>query len=63
MFEPLKKLMSLSQAIKRILAQLVHDRVIYAGLAVCHAMGCVITDKPQLYGPMAVLYAILALRA
>ena len=37
-------------------------RVIYAGLSVCHGSGCVITEKPELYGPMAVLYALLALR-
>jgi hypothetical protein len=37
-------------------------RVIYAGLAVCHSSGCFLTGKPELYGPMAVLYAILAVK-
>lgn len=37
-------------------------RAIYAGLSACHWSGVWVTDKPQLYGPMAVLYAILALR-
>lgn len=37
-------------------------RAIYAGLSACHGSGCLITEKPELYGPMAVLYAILALR-
>ena len=35
-------------------------RAIYAGLAVIHASGCGLTDKPALYGPLALLYAILA---
>lgn len=37
-------------------------RAIYAGLAVCHSSGCWLTGKPELYGPMAVLYTILALK-
>lgn len=37
-------------------------RAIYAGLCACHGSGCWVTGKPELYGPMAVLYAILALR-
>lgn len=37
-------------------------RSIYAGLSACHAMGCWVTDKPELYGPISALYAILALR-
>lgn len=37
-------------------------RAIYAGLSVCHGSGCVLTEKPELYGPMAALYAILALK-
>jgi len=41
---------------------LLHHRAIYAGLSACHGWGCLLTGKPELYGPMAVLYAILALR-
>jgi hypothetical protein len=37
-------------------------RALYAGLAGCHGAACWLTDKPELYGPMALLYAILALR-
>lgn len=37
-------------------------RVLYAALALCHASGCIVTEKPELYGPMAVLYGILSLR-
>lgn len=37
-------------------------RAIYAGLAVCHGSGCFMTGKPELYGPMAFLYAVLALK-
>ncbi len=44
-------------------AALLGHRAIYTGLAACHASGCVITDKPELYAPMAILYALLALRA
>ena len=37
-------------------------RAIYVGLACCHGSGCILTGKPELYGPMAVLYALLALK-
>jgi hypothetical protein len=60
MFEPRKRLYSLNTAIRGFVRRLFCHRMIYAGLTVCHAFGCAITDKPQLYGPMAVLYAILA---
>jgi len=60
MFEPRRRLNSLKAAITSIVRRLLCHRMIYAGLAVCHAFGCVITGKPELYGSMAVLYAILA---
>lgn len=41
---------------------LVCHRAIYAGLSVCHGAGCMLTGKPELYGPMAILYAILAVK-
>ncbi|SLN41579.1 hypothetical protein PSJ8397_02088 [Pseudooctadecabacter jejudonensis] len=37
-------------------------RALYAGLSACHGTGCWISGKPELYGPIALLYAILALR-
>lgn len=43
-------------------AALVCHRAIYAGLSACHGSGCLITDKPELYGPIALLYAVLAAR-
>lgn len=37
-------------------------RMIYGGLSLCHGTGCLITENAQLYAPMSVLYAVLALR-
>jgi hypothetical protein len=37
-------------------------RALYAGFALCHGSGCFLTGKPELYGPMAVLYAVLAVK-
>lgn len=37
-------------------------RAIYAGMALFHGWGCILADTPELYGPMAILYAILALK-
>jgi hypothetical protein len=37
----------------------VFHRMIYAGLSVCHGLACVLTDKPEVYGPMALLYLML----
>lgn len=34
---------------------------VYTGLTACHICAAFITDKPILYGSMAVLYAVLAL--
>ena len=59
MFELLTKLKSWAQNLSAILFQ---HRAIYAGLSACHWAGCWLTDKPELYGPVAALYAILALR-
>ena len=39
----------------------VYHRVIYLSLAICHLSGCFITEKPELYGPMAVLYGLLVI--
>ncbi len=37
-------------------------RLVYTGLSFCHASGCWIAGKPELYAPMAILYAVLAVR-
>ncbi|WP_425091084.1 hypothetical protein [Tropicimonas sp. S265A] len=47
---------------KAFLSAVFSHRVLYASLAFCHASGCVVTEKPELYGPMAVLYGILSVR-
>lgn len=59
MFELLTKLKTLALM---LCATLFCHRAIYAGLSCCHGAGCWLTDKPELYGPMAALYAILAFR-
>lgn len=59
MFEPLKNVETWAQL---VCAKLFCHRAIYAGLSGCHGAACWLTKKPELYGPMAVLYAILALR-
>jgi hypothetical protein len=46
----------------RIAKALVCHRAIYTGLAICHSTGCFLTEKPELYGPMAILYAALAVK-
>ena len=62
MFELKERLTTLKTALAHLFAVLTCHRAIYTGLAACHGSGCLITQKPELYGPMAVLYAILALR-
>lgn len=37
-------------------------RALYTGLSICHGLGCILTEKPELYGPMAFFYVILAYR-
>lgn len=48
--------------LKSISAWLLCHRAIYTGLALCHVAGCIQTGEPELYGLMAILYALLALR-
>ena len=48
--------------LKTLVSAVFAHRVLYAALAICHASGCVVTEKPELYGPMAILYGILSLR-
>lgn len=48
--------------LKKIVAVLLCHRALYAFLSFCHANGCMMTDYPELYAPMAVAYAIMALR-
>ncbi|MBT9293289.1 hypothetical protein [Prosthecodimorpha staleyi] len=47
----------------RIAKGLYGHRALYAGLACCHFSGCFLAGKPELYGPMALLYAVLALKS
>lgn len=46
----------------RLAKALCCHRAIYAGLACCHGYGCILTDKPELYGPIAFFYAVLSAR-
>lgn len=62
MFEQNERLTRLTTIIERLLDVLTCHRAIYTGLAACHGSGYFITQKPELYGPMALLYVILALR-
>lgn len=38
------------------------DKSLYGQLAGCHGFAALSTEKPEIYLPMAVLYAVLALR-
>ena len=55
-------LTTLKIGVLKLCALLLCHRAIYAGQSACHVSGCLITEMPELYGPVAVLYAILALR-
>lgn len=35
---------------------------LYGGLTGCHGFAAWVTDKPEVYLPMAALYAVLAIR-
>ena len=50
----------LKKTLKTFVAIALGHRVIYGLLSFAHANGCVMTDYPELYAPMAALYAILA---
>ena len=47
----------------QLIQKLVHafHRMIRAGLAVCHALCCALTDKPGVYLLMAGLYFLMAM--
>ena len=62
MVELKAKVASFKAAIMRAGATLTCHRAVYAGLAACHGSGCVVTQKPELYGPMALLYLVLVFR-
>lgn len=62
MVEFKKKVASFKAAMKRAVPFLTCHRAVYAGLAACHGSGCVVTQKPELYGPMAILYLVLVFR-
>lgn len=56
MFEHLKR-----KAVEAAYKVLSH-RVIYGGLSACHGMAALITDKPEVYWPIAALYSLLVVR-
>ena len=62
MFELMTRLNKVKAAFLWVASLLFCHRMIYLALSLCHGSGCLITEKPELYGPMAALYAILALR-
>jgi hypothetical protein len=45
-----------------VMGTLLSHRALYAGLCACHVWAAVVTLKPGAYGPMAVLYLLLAVR-
>ena len=49
-------------AISGLLALLLSHQVLYAALAACHAAGAATSEKPLIYGTIAALYGLLALR-
>lgn len=53
----------LNNFMKTVVGAMFAHRVLYGALAVCHASGCVVTEKPELYGPMAILYGLLLVRS
>lgn len=55
-------LTNLKKLLLRFCAIISCHRSLYAALSASHGMGCVITNKPELYGPMAALYVILAFK-
>lgn len=62
MFELLKFLTPPRTLAVKLVQSLFCHRAIYAELAICHGSACLTTGEPALYGTMAVLYAILAVR-
>jgi hypothetical protein len=44
------------EKIQRLLGCDVASRFSYAALSACHSAGCFLTEKPELYGPIALVY-------
>ena len=61
-FELTKTLTTLKTAAAAMMDTLLCHRAIYGGLALCHGFECLLAGEPNLYGVMAFLYAILALK-
>ena len=43
-------------------ARITTHSALHGALSIAHAQGCWLTEYPQLYAPMAVLYAVMAWR-
>lgn len=56
------RMLHLTSLVIRLLQAVYCHRAIYAGLALCHGTECLTTGKTALYGPMALLYLLLALK-
>jgi len=48
------------ERVKKTILRLCCHRRIYAGLGLWHGFAAVVTGKPEVYLPMAVLYLLLA---
>ena len=49
------------EKIQQLLSCETATRASYAALATCHTVGCFLTGKPELYGPIAALYFLRVL--
>ena len=63
MFEPITRQVNVTTKAVKAIADILSHRWIYALLAILHGAGCFLTQHPEIYGPMAVLYAALAIKA
>lgn len=57
-----KLLIKLKTIVQRYYPILLSNRTIYAGLTVCHGVAASVTEKPEIYVPMAMLYALKTLK-
>ena len=49
------------EKIQELLGRDIASRFSYAALGVCHSAGCFLTAKPELYGPIALVYFLRAI--
>lgn len=62
MSEPTKRKLNFNTLVANLVEGMLCHRAIYVGLAITHGSGCILTDKPELYAPIALLYTVLAFR-